>query len=79
MIAIARGDRSDLDRLAGVSVAVVIGVTVQPGEPHVGDVGGLPVRGDCDRLGPLPTLIGLPAVLVAVVIGVTVPDSKLAT
>ena len=44
----------------------------------VGDVGGLAVRRDRDRPGP-PTVIGGPAVLVAVVIGVTVPEAPLTT
>jgi hypothetical protein len=48
-------------------------------------VAGVPARGDCDQgvitiaYGFPPTLIGGPAVFVAVPIGVTVPEAELTT
>jgi hypothetical protein len=59
----------DLDRLAR-------GVGCGPDRGHRAQaayhVGGLRIRGDRDGAGEEPTLIGLPALLVAVLIGVTV-------
>ena len=45
-----------------------------PSRGGAGDVGGLAVRGERDGIGVRSTGIGVPAVLVAVVMGVTVSE-----
>ena len=73
MIAIASAVPPTLIGWPGRAGGGAIGITVPA--PRAGDVDGLAVRGDRDREGELPTRIGLPGVLVAVLIGVTVSDA----